>query len=107
MRNDHERKYMKIDTHTHILPKLIPKFKEKFGYGGFIQLEHGDSCSARMLRDDGTFFRDIKSNCWDPEMRMVECDNFEVDVQVISTVPVMFSYWAKPDDGHHLAQTLN
>jgi aminocarboxymuconate-semialdehyde decarboxylase len=98
---------LKIDTHTHILPKLIPKFKEKFGYGGFIQLEHKNSCSARMLRDDGTFFRDIESNCWDPEQRLKECSDHHVDVQVLSTVPVMFSYWAKPDDGLELSRSLN
>ena len=29
---------MKIDIHTHILPPEIPSFKNKFGYGGFIEL---------------------------------------------------------------------
>ena len=27
---------LKIDIHTHILPKDIPNWKDKFGYGGFI-----------------------------------------------------------------------
>ena len=31
---------MKIDMHTHILPREIPNFAERFGYGDFISLLH-------------------------------------------------------------------
>ncbi|MEJ7847179.1 MAG: amidohydrolase family protein [Pyrinomonadaceae bacterium] len=96
-----------IDIHTHILPKKIPKWKEKFGYGGFIQLDHHRPCRARMIKDDGHFFREIEDNCWSAERRIEECGGFGVNVQVLSTVPVMFSYWAKPHDGAEIAKFLN
>jgi len=86
-----------IDIHTHILPENIPAWKKKFGYGGFIHLDHHKPCCARMMMDD-KFFREVQDNCWSPETRMKECDHLHVDVQVLSTVPVMFSYWAKPQD---------
>lgn len=59
-----------------------------------------------MLRD-GEFFREVESNCWDAETRLKECHHHSVDVQVLSTVPVMFSYWAKPQDGLAVARFLN
>jgi aminocarboxymuconate-semialdehyde decarboxylase len=98
---------LKIDIHTHILPKEIPDWKQRFGYGGFVTLEHHKPCCARMLKDDGKFFREIEDNCWSAEKRIEECDGFGVDVQVLSTVPVMFSYWAKPDDGAEISKFLN
>jgi len=56
---------------------------------------------------DGKFFRTIECNCWAPEARIQECNASGVDVQVLSTVPVMFNYWAKPEHTLDLARYLN
>ncbi|WP_237058396.1 amidohydrolase family protein [Microbulbifer sediminum] len=95
-----------IDIHTHILPKDWPNLKERYGYGGFIHLDHHKCGCARMMKED-TFFREVESNCWDAGVRMQECDTHGVHVQVLSTVPVMFSYWAKPEDTLDLSRMLN
>ena len=97
---------LKIDSHTHILPRVMPKWSEKFGYGGFIHLEVSRPGFANMMRDD-LFFREIASNCWDAEERIEEYGKAGVQVQVVSTIPVMFSYWAKAQDAADLARFLN
>mgnify|MGYP003384258847 CR=1 FL=1 len=98
---------LKVDIHTHILPQDIPDWKSKYGYGGFIKLDHHASCRARMLKDDGTFFREVESNCWDTSARIQDCKRSGVDIQVLSTVPVMFSYWAEPAHALDLSKFLN
>jgi aminocarboxymuconate-semialdehyde decarboxylase len=97
---------MKIDLHTHILPRDWPDLDAKYGYSGFIRLDHYKPCCARMMIGDRVF-REITDNVWDPKRRIEECDREKISMQVLSTVPVMFSYWAKAADALDLSRRLN
>ena len=92
--------------HTHIIPKHLPRWAEKFGYDGFIHLDHHKDGWARMMQGD-KFFREINENCWNPEVRINEYLEFKTQVQVVCTVPVLFAYFAKPEDGLEVAKFLN
>ena len=97
---------LKIDMHSHIIPKVMPNWTKKFGYGKFIHLEHNEDGTADMIQG-GQFFRRIKDNCWDEVIRIPEYDKFNTQVQVVCTIPVMFSYWAEPKDCLELSRFLN
>ena len=97
---------MVIDIHTHILPKDLPDLEKKFGYGGWIRLDHNSNGTANMIKD-GEQFRVVKCNCWDPVARLDDCQESGVSLQVISTIPVMFSYWAQPKHTYLLSRLLN
>ncbi len=96
----------KIDMHSHIIPDRLPDWADKFGYGGFIHLVHHKQGFARMMQGE-KFFREIASNCWDPNLRIREYDTHHTQVQVVCTIPVLFSYWAQPDDGLEISRFLN
>lgn len=96
----------KIDLHTHILPETWPDFDARYGYGGFVRIDHYQPCCARMIQG-GKVFREITENCWEPARRIEDCDRFGVATQVLSTLPVMFSYWARPADALDLSRLLN
>jgi len=97
---------LKIDTHTHIIPEKLPRFARKFGYGDFIHLDHHRPGHAKMMKGD-VFFREIEANCWDPAVRIAEYARYHTQVQVISTIPVLFSYWAQPQHTREVARFLN
>src|SRR5438046_10451139 len=97
---------MKIDLHTHILPRDWPDLDAKYGYGGFIRLDHYKPCCARMMIGDRVF-REITDNVRDTKRRIEACEREKISMQVLSTVPVMFSYWAKAADALDLSRRLN
>ncbi len=96
---------MKIDIHTHIMPGKMPNWVKKFGYGEFIHLEHRN-CKACMMKGDQVF-REVGDNCFDADVRLKEMMETTVDIQVLSTIPVLFNYWAKPEDGHETSRFFN
>src|SRR6185295_9992712 len=96
---------MKIDIHTHIIPEHMPNWTQRFGYGEFIHLEHRN-CEACMMKGD-KLFRVVEENCYKEDVRKKEMDETEVSVQVLSTIPVLFNYWAKPEDGLETSRFFN
>jgi len=97
---------LKIDTHAHFLPRDWPDLAHKYGDIRFPVIHHGDDGRHRIYKD-GKFFREILPKTWDPLERISDYAGFGVQVQVISTVPVMFSYWAKPHHALELHAALN
>ncbi len=98
---------MKIDIHAHILPETWPDLKQRYGYGGFVYMDHHKKGSARMMKDNGQFFREVQENCWNPERIKEDMAKFKVDKMVLCTVPVLFNYWTKPHDGNDWCRFLN
>jgi aminocarboxymuconate-semialdehyde decarboxylase len=99
---------MRIDCHAHILPAQLPPWKEQFGYGGFVQLQHHTTGQhADMVRDDGRFFRRVQPNCWDAPTVQAEMQHCGVQRMVLCTVPVMFNYHIPASDGAQVARYLN
>ncbi len=97
---------LKIDIHTHIMPEQLPRWAERFGYGGFIHLEHHRAGFARMM-EGKTFFREVAEDCWNPAVRIPFYEQHATQVQVICTIPVLFAYWAKAEHCAEVARFLN
>jgi aminocarboxymuconate-semialdehyde decarboxylase len=96
---------MKIDIHTHIMPPAMPNWVKKFGYGEFIHLEHRN-CKACMMKGD-KLFREVEENCFQEDVRIKEMNDTGVTMQVLSTIPVLFNYWANPQDGWETSRFFN
>lgn len=96
---------MKIDIHTHIMPEKMPDWTRKFGYGEFIHLEYRN-CQACMMKGDKVF-RVVEENCFKTDVRLKDMDETAVTMQVLSTIPVLFHYWAKPTDALETSRFFN
>ncbi|KAJ3302839.1 hypothetical protein HDV03_004528 [Kappamyces sp. JEL0829] len=93
------KKHTMIDIHTHILPARLPDLSQNTKP---IPDEEGKPKGRQSMMLDGKHFRDVECNCYNPEAR-----HDSDAIQVISTVPVLFNYWAKPEHCLDLAKYLN
>jgi len=98
-----------IDIHTHIIPKELPDWATQYGPGDWISLQHQEgACPACALMWKGSkMFRRIEANCWDEEERIRDCADLGQHVQVLSTIPVLFHYWAPAANALDTARFLN
>ncbi|CAF1348158.1 unnamed protein product, partial [Didymodactylos carnosus] len=105
-RNTTDTKMKKIDIHTHILPSSLTGHRKQFGYNGWLELIHRSDGKVDMIKD-GELFRVVEPNCFNVDVRLKEMDENHIQMQVLSTVPVLFSYWAKGEDALVLSEELN
>ncbi len=96
----------KIDIHTHILPGDLNELTKTFSDPRFLQLNKLDEQNA-ILKKDQQSFRKVGCNCWHAPERIADCNKTDVDMQVLSTIPVLFSYWAEDAECLKLSQFLN
>ena len=96
---------MKVDIHTHIMPASMPDWTKKFGYGEFIHLEQRN-CTACMMRGDKVF-RVVEPNTFSIAERKRDMEFSNVTTQVLSTIPVLFNYWASPRDALETSRFFN
>ena len=84
-----------IDVHTHGLPRNFPNFAQRFG-GSWPELVETGPCTADIVLG-GQHFRSITDQCWDSNRRLQDMDADGVSLQVISPIPITFSYGLSAD----------
>jgi aminocarboxymuconate-semialdehyde decarboxylase len=107
--------------HTHIMPPSLPdmsQFDDASNPSDWINLRrHQPSASTEISTSSSPqkvdmyvgerFFRTVGANCFDPETRIKEMEASGVSVQVLSTIPVFFSYDKPSKPAALLARLLN
>lgn len=97
---------MRVDFHTHIIPEDFPDFNEKYGGGRWPTIQRTCTCGANIMVA-GKVFREITDQCWDPVKRIHDMEREHVDMQVLSPIPVTFSYWAPAAEAEAMARIQN
>jgi aminocarboxymuconate-semialdehyde decarboxylase len=84
-----------VDVHTHFMPPDLPDFWRETGDSRWPRLVRFGPDQADIMLGEAQFRR-VSRPCWDPATRLKDMDDFGVDVQVMSPVPIGLTYWADP-----------
>jgi aminocarboxymuconate-semialdehyde decarboxylase len=97
---------MRVDFHTHIIPENFTKLTKRFSGEKWPTLERTCACGANIMVA-GKVFREVTDQVWDAEKRIKDMEREGVDMQVLSPIPVTFSYWAPAEEAEILARVQN
>lgn len=86
----HHRPGRRIDVHTHGIPPALPPLARRYA-GSWPELLPAGPCAAELRLGDLPF-RSLDSRCWDAARRLEDMDSDDVAAQVVSPIPVTFSY---------------
>lgn len=95
---------LKIDIHSHLLPPEWPDFNGSRDLGFPVLEGSGDK---RRILINGEFFREVSATSWDVPERIRLYAGHDVDVQVVCTVPVLFSYHLPAGPAAEFTRFLN
>jgi aminocarboxymuconate-semialdehyde decarboxylase len=94
-----------IDLHTHGMPRRLPAFGRRFA-GSWPELVATGPCSADIMLGE-RHFRSITDQCWNLERRIADMGADGVAHQVISPIPITFSYGLDADGVAELSRAQN
>lgn len=94
-----------IDFHTHIYPPNLPDYNKKFNTDIFITIE--TCCNEKWIIHEGKKFRKINERCINLEKRLEEMEISGVEKQVLSCVPILFSYNADSNQILEIVKYIN
>ncbi|WP_176593584.1 amidohydrolase family protein [Sphingobium sp. EM0848] len=97
---------MVIDFHTHFIPAAFPAKPAGIAEPAWPTLRPAADGGATLFVGDSKF-RDFEPLYWDVDRRIAAMDAAGVDVQVISPLPELFSYWLAPEAGLILTDAIN
>lgn len=97
---------MRVDFHTHIIPEDFTELTKHLTGEKWPKLERTCGCGANIMVA-GKVFREVTEQVWSPEKRIQDMAREAVDMQVLSPIPVTFSYWAPAEQAEMLARIQN
>jgi aminocarboxymuconate-semialdehyde decarboxylase len=95
-----------IDTHANVVPEHFPRYMGSAVPAEWPSMEAAHACHRNMMIS-GKVYRTVSDKSWDTAKRVADMPAMGVDLQVVSPMPELLSYWLPPADAQQLLRYTN
>ena len=81
-----------IDVHAHVVPYDVPRYLPQPDLPGWPSMTEAHACHRHVMID-GRVYRTVSDGAWSAPRRLADMAEMGLDVQAISPMPELFSYW--------------
>lgn len=94
------------DVHAHVIPENFPRYMGSSVPPDWPSMAQAHACHRHVMIS-GKIYRTVSDLCWDTGKRLADFPAMGVNLQAISPMPELLSYWLNAADAHQLLRYLN
>ncbi len=95
-----------IDVHAHVVPENFPRYLGSAVPADWPSMAPAQDCH-RGVMISGKVYRTVSDRCWDVPRRLADLPETGLDLQVVSPMPELLSYWMNAAEAQQLLRYLN
>ena len=95
-----------IDTHAHVVPENFPRYLGSAAPADWPSMAPAHACH-RSIMIAGKNYRTVSDQSWDTAKRVADMPQMGLDLQAISPMPELLSYWMPAAAAQQLLRFLN
>ncbi|WP_298929490.1 amidohydrolase family protein [uncultured Ramlibacter sp.] len=94
------------DAHAHVVPHDFPRYLGTAVPADWPSMAPAQACH-RSVMIAGKNYRTVSDKCWDTAKRLEDLQAMGLDLQAVSPMPELLSYWMGPKDAQQLLRYIN
>ena len=95
-----------IDAHAHVVPENFPRYLGSAVPADWPAMAPAHACH-RSVMIAGKNYRTVSDKCWDTGKRLQDLAAMGLELQAVSPMPELLSYWMDAADAQQLLRFLN
>ena len=95
-----------MDVHAHVIPENFPRYLGSVIPADWPSMAPAHECHRNVMIA-GKVYRTVSDKSWDTGKRLPDLEAMGLQLQAISPMPELLSYWMAPQDGAQLVRYLN
>lgn len=95
-----------VDAHAHVVPHDFPAYLGSRVPADWPQMAPAHECHRNVMIA-GKNYRTVSDRCWDTARRIADMPGMGLELQAVSPMPELLSYWMDASDARQLLRYIN